>query len=87
MSLKQNMLVYFIGKIFPALSVLLVMYLGVKYLGEDGFGRYNLIYNTITVLISLLIGWIQQSMLRFNSHNDFSKEDSNKNILRLTIRF
>jgi len=64
---EKNMLIYFSGKLVPAACVLFIMIAGVRFLGKSEYGRYNLLFNCINIAITFFIGWIQQSMLRFNS--------------------
>jgi O-antigen/teichoic acid export membrane protein len=65
MNLSRNVLVYFIGKLVPALSQLIILVFGVKLLGTAEFGKYNLLFSTSMIISSLMVGWIQQSALRF----------------------
>jgi len=61
------MLIYFSGKLLPAGCMLFLMVAGVQFLGKSEYGRYNLLYNCVNIAITFCIGWIQQSMLRFNT--------------------
>lgn len=67
MKQKRNMLIYFFGKMIPATAVLFIMVFGVRFLGKSEFGRYNLLFNCINIAVTFFVGWIQQSMLRFNT--------------------
>lgn len=66
MTQRRNMLIYFFGKVVPALCALFIMIAGMRFLGKDEFGRYSLLFNSINIAITFFIGWIQQSMLRFS---------------------
>ena len=61
------MLIYFFGKLVPACAVLFIMVFGIRFLGKSEFGRFNLLFNCINIAVTFFIGWIQQSMLRFNA--------------------
>src|SRR5260221_6320001 len=74
MVLTKSILIYFLGKLIPALSSLVIMFLGLRYLGKSEFGKYNLILNTSVTISTFMIGWIQQSMLRFNSATEIKIE-------------
>jgi O-antigen/teichoic acid export membrane protein len=80
----RNIVIYFIGKLAPAFSSLIIIYLGLHYLGKSEFGKYNLIFSSATIVSTFAIGWIQQSMLRFNS-GDFNTIDSQKQFAILTF--
>jgi O-antigen/teichoic acid export membrane protein len=67
MKQERNMLIYFSGKLLPAGCTLFLMIAGVQFLGKSEYGRYNMLYNCVNIAITFCIGWIQQSMLRFNT--------------------
>src|SRR5882724_10683769 len=81
MVVSRSIIIYFLGKLIPAISSLLFMFLGLRYLGKSEFGKYNLLFNASAVISTFLIGWIQQSILRFSSggENDLAPE---KNFFR-----
>jgi O-antigen/teichoic acid export membrane protein len=81
----RNMLIYFAGKMVPALSSLLVMYLGLRYLGKSEFGKYNLIMNSALIVSTFMVGWIQQSMLRFSSGNTINDPSMKTGFDKLTV--
>lgn len=63
--ISRDLLIYYVGKAIPSLANLLIIVLGVRWLGEAGYGSFNLIYNAALVIASLSMGWLQQSSLRF----------------------
>ena len=63
--ISRDLLIYYAGKAIPSLANLLIIILGVRWLGEAGYGSFNLIYNAALVATSFVIGWLQQSSLRF----------------------
>ena len=63
--ISRDLLIYYAGKAIPSLANLLIIVLGVRWLGEAGYGSFNLIYNAALVAASLVMGWLQQSSLRF----------------------
>lgn len=74
MSLHKNVIIHFIGKVLPAVSQLFLLVLGVRLLGTEEFGKYNLLFSTSMIVSSLLVGWIQQSMLRYLHPGDSAKQ-------------
>jgi hypothetical protein len=67
MLINRDMFFYYAGKLIPALGALVLMWIGIKYLGEASYGKYILIFNSITLVTAFTAGWIQQGMLRFNA--------------------
>jgi O-antigen/teichoic acid export membrane protein len=65
--MKKDALVYFLGKIVPALVTLAIIILGVRMLGEAEYGRYSLVFYASMLVSTLTFGWIQQSTIRFLS--------------------
>ena len=65
--MKKDVVIYFSGKIIPALVNLVIIVLGVRFLGEEEYGRYSLIFYATMLVSTLSFGWIQQSILRFLS--------------------
>lgn len=63
--ISRDLLIYYAGKAIPSLANLLIIILGVRWLGDAGYGSFNLIYNAALVATSLVMGWLQQSSLRF----------------------
>ena len=63
--MKKNVLIYFFGKTIPALVTLAIIVLGVRFLGEEQYGRYSLIFSGTVLITSFSVTWIQQSMVRF----------------------
>jgi len=79
------MLIYFFGKLVPATTVLFIMIFGVRFLGKGEFGRYSLLFNCINISVTFFIGWIQQSMLRFNAGSEEELSHNRKQFTRYTI--
>jgi O-antigen/teichoic acid export membrane protein len=65
MKQNKNILIYFIGKLIPAFTQLLIIIFGIRVLGVESYGKYNLMFNTSMIIGSLLVGWIQQGALRY----------------------
>lgn len=65
--MKKDVLIYFSGKIIPALVNLAIIVLGVRFLGEAEYGRYSLVFYATMLVSTLSFGWIQQSIVRFLS--------------------
>ena len=65
--MKKDVLIYFAGKIIPALANLAIIILAVRFLGKAEYGKFSLIFYAAMLLSTLTFGWIQQSILRFLS--------------------
>src|SRR5690606_23088678 len=65
MNQNRNIIIYFIGKLFPAITQLLIIVLGIRLIGASEYGKFNLVYNTALIIASLSVGWIQQGILRY----------------------
>jgi O-antigen/teichoic acid export membrane protein len=65
--MKKDVLIYFVGKIIPALVNLAIIILAVRFLGKAEYGRYSLVLYASMLLGTLSFGWIQQSIIRFLS--------------------
>ncbi|MCK9422555.1 MAG: oligosaccharide flippase family protein [Bacteroidales bacterium] len=65
--MKRDVLIYFAGKIIPALVNLTIIILAVRFLGKAEYGKYSLVFYATMLLSTLTFGWIQQSILRFLS--------------------
>ena len=65
--MKKDVLIYFAGKIAPALVNLAIIILAVRFLGKAEYGKYSLVFYATMLLSTLSFGWIQQSILRFLS--------------------
>jgi len=65
--LKKDVLIYFVGKIIPALVNLAIIILAVRFLGKAEYGKYSLVFYATMLLGTLSFGWIQQSIIRFLS--------------------
>lgn len=85
MSQNKNAFIYFLGKLVPALAQLLIIVFGVRILGTEAYGKYNLLYGSAMIISSLFIAWIQQGILKFF----FSLEEENKHkrglFLKITL--
>ena len=65
--MKKDVVIYFAGKIIPALVNLAIIILAVRFLGKAEYGKYSLVFYATMLLSTLSFGWIQQSILRFLS--------------------
>jgi O-antigen/teichoic acid export membrane protein len=65
--MKKEVLIYFSGKIIPALVNLAMIVLAIRFLGEEEYGKYSLVFYATMLVSTLTFGWIQQSILRFLS--------------------
>jgi O-antigen/teichoic acid export membrane protein len=63
--INRDLLIYYAGKAFPSLANVLIIVLGIRWLGEAGYGAFNLIFNAALVIASFCMGWLQQSALRY----------------------
>ena len=65
--MKKDVIIYFIGKMIPALVNLAIIVLGVRFLGEEQYGKSSLIFSGVILISNFSFTWIQQSMVRFLS--------------------
>jgi O-antigen/teichoic acid export membrane protein len=65
--MRKDVLIYFTGKIIPALVNLAIIILAVRLLGKAEYGKYSLIFYSTMLIATLSFGWIQQSIIRFLS--------------------
>jgi O-antigen/teichoic acid export membrane protein len=65
--MKKDVLIYFAGKIVPALVNMAIIILAVRFLGKAEYGRYSLVFYATMLLGTLSFGWIHQSIIRFLS--------------------
>lgn len=85
MNVRKNVLIHFLGKLIPAVSSLLIMAGGIRYLGKTAFGKYNLMFSAAVILSSLFAGWVQQSILRFLSDDKKNKSEDAEKFFRLGL--
>lgn len=64
---KKDILIYFAGKMIPAVVNLALIILALRWLGKAEYGRYSLIFYVLMLLSTFGFGWIQQSILRYLS--------------------
>jgi len=81
MNPNKSAFIYFLGKGIPALAQLLIIVFGIRILGAEKYGEYNLLFGSAMILSSLFIGWIQQGILKF-----FFSLHLNNNIKRGLMR-
>jgi O-antigen/teichoic acid export membrane protein len=55
---------YFAAKIAPAVIFLVTVGAWVAYFGTAAYGRYAIVWGAVSILSSLVCGWLQQSILR-----------------------
>jgi O-antigen/teichoic acid export membrane protein len=67
--LKREVVIYYIGKVIPAAFNLLLIFLAVKYLGQEKYGEFILLFNIVITIHTFTFGWVQQGVLRFLSQN------------------
>jgi len=65
--MKKDVMIYFTGKMVPAVVNLLIIILAVRFLGEAEYGKFALVFYAVMLTSTLTIGWIQQGILRFLS--------------------
>jgi O-antigen/teichoic acid export membrane protein len=65
--MKKDILIYFGGKIIPALVNLAIIIMAVRFLGKTEYGKYSLVFYATSLLGTLSFGWIHQSIIRFLS--------------------
>jgi O-antigen/teichoic acid export membrane protein len=77
MNSNKSVFIYFLGKIIPAIAQLLTIVFGIRILGAEQYGKYNLLFGSAMIISSLFIGWIQQGILKFffslNLHHHFKR--------------
>ncbi len=83
--MKRDALVYFTGKIIPALVTLAIIILGVRMLGEAEYGRYSLVFYASMLVSTLTFGWIQQSTIRFLSAHSGDLDQVINRFFHLTL--
>ena len=64
---KKDILIYFAGKMIPAVVNLALIVLALRWLGKAEYGKYSLIFYVLMLLSTFGFGWIQQSILRYLS--------------------
>jgi O-antigen/teichoic acid export membrane protein len=64
-SIQRMVLKYLAGRFIPAVVVLAVIVLSVRFLGPEEYGRYSLLYCASLLAITLSFHWVQVSILRF----------------------
>jgi O-antigen/teichoic acid export membrane protein len=68
---------YFLSKIAPGLSGLLAVVIFVRLSGYEQYGRYAVVFATVTAFSAGVAGWLSQSILRFQSiHHETVAADS-----------
>lgn len=72
--MKKEVLIYFTGKLIPALVNLAIIVLAVRLLGKEEYGKFTLIFNSAMMFCTLTFGWIQQSILRFLTATPLGRE-------------
>ncbi|MEI6899437.1 MAG: oligosaccharide flippase family protein, partial [Bacteroidota bacterium] len=83
--MKKDVLIYFIGKSTPAIANLVIIILGVRFLGTEQYGKYSLILSGVILITNFSFTWIQQSMVRFLSAFKDHPSDSISRFFFLTI--
>ena len=63
--MKKDVVIYFISKIIIGIIGLVVLKLYSSMIDPAGYGEYSLIASLVTALISIFIGWIGSSALRY----------------------
>ncbi|MDP4280815.1 MAG: oligosaccharide flippase family protein [Bacteroidota bacterium] len=83
--MKKEVIIYFTGKLIPALVTLFIIVLVVRTLGEVEYGRYSLVFYASMLVSTLTFGWIQQSTLRFLTAYKDELETTINRLFHLTI--
>jgi len=73
--LEKKLFVYFFGKIFSALILLISIPLFIRWFGEHDYGKFILAYTTFLIFLSATIGWINQSVIKFYGSYKQETED------------
>lgn len=63
--MKKDVVIYFISKIIIGIIGLVVLKLYSSMIDPAGYGEYSLVASLVTALISIFIGWIGSSALRY----------------------
>jgi O-antigen/teichoic acid export membrane protein len=83
--MKRDILIYFSGKIIPALVNLAIIVLGIRFLGGEEYGRYSLVFYATMLVSTLTFGWIQHSILRFLSSYQTDTKDALNHFFHLML--
>ena len=67
--MNKEVIIYFIGKIIPAIFNILLIFISIKFLGEEKYGQYTLLLNIVLTIHTFTFGIVQQGILRFLSQN------------------
>lgn len=82
--MELKIITYFIGKMFSALIMLLIIPCFITWFGKEKYGEFILIYTTFLIFLSGSIGWINQSMIKFHSEHEDHIEKYYANVHMLT---
>lgn len=82
--MKKDVLIYFISKIVIGLIGIIVLNLYSSMISPEIYGEYSLISSLITAIVSIFIGWIGSSALRYY---DEYKNQKIKFFTNVTIYF
>ncbi|MEI7662724.1 MAG: hypothetical protein WCK34_11015 [Bacteroidota bacterium] len=63
--MKKEIIKYLIGRFIPAIVVVAVVILAIRFLGPVEYGKYSLLLYTALLTITLSFHWVQVSILRF----------------------
>lgn len=63
--MKKDVVIYFISKVVIGLIGLLILKLYSSMVDPSGYGEYSLISSLVSAIISVFIGWIGSSSLRY----------------------
>lgn len=73
----KDSLIYLIGNSFIGLAGVLSISLYTKLFSPVQYGDYSIVIGTLGLVLSIVVGWLNQSIVRFNdyyTHNSKSKE-------------
>ena len=62
---------YFISKLFPAISGVLLIYIITRISGIEEYGKYSLAIAQFNFIVSICFGWLNQSHLRYGSKESY----------------
>ena len=67
---------YFISKLFPAISGVLLIYIITRISGIEEYGKYSLAIAQFNFIVSICFGWLNQSHLRYGSKESYFRKNN-----------
>lgn len=80
----KDSIIYLIGNIIVGINGLIAVSLYTHFFTSKDYGNYSLIIGTIDLIASILLGWVNQSIIRFTDYYD-KKNKKNELFTTVTI--